>query len=175
MKYAEFKEKLNQMLDWREEYETKHDDAGSNYHYLLCESGINAKDVNHWSEDYRYPDKYKLTENDLTDIVRNGDYEMVAGSIFKPTLKENQYYLDSYAVGEIEDQIEPNMFPEVTESTFHRYMKYNTTVDRDECMKRSREYWYAYRNTDAVWYAIHTREIEKDTDTNDNQVNDSDI
>lgn len=154
--YEEFKEKLDSALDSQLEYYETHEDRGNNYHYLVCESGVTATDVNRRSTDYRYPNKHKITEDELCEIVRNGEYEMVSGTIYTPTLKENEYYLESYCVGEIEDQLEADMFG-LSEITFDDYMLRYKQERSNHYVKKSGKTWYAYLPSDAVWYAIHTR------------------
>lgn len=157
--YEEFKEAIGDYLKYSEEYSTSHIDAGNNYIYFLFESNITANDVNKRSDSYKYPNKYQLTDDDILSIFENNDFDMVAGSIFIPPMNENQYYLDSFPVGEIEEQLYAEQF-ELSKEQFDAYMsQYSTDRNKDAYIKNSHFNWYAYINTDAVWYAIHTRKI----------------
>lgn len=171
---------LQQIEEWSEEYHCTHEDSGSNYAHLVAE-GYDLMFFFHpdqydrllqeikdsemmFSADINKDDLSKITvewiEEHLQDLI--DDPEMRWGHIFVPSYTD-AFIVDSFPVGEIEEQIEFTTMIETIERDYGitvtvEEIKQVIKEDRscatlDYCREDS-DHFYMFINTDAVWYAV---------------------
>lgn len=165
-----FNNEIEQILDWRCEYESTHDDAGNNYAYLVREGDtFSMRDrlkeylttTKYYSPSHVEPliNAEDLTEDLLEDIFDRvlDQFEMESGHIFSGGDNGNRFVLDSFSVGEIEEQIEPSMVQSIPAHRFPLYARYAAERDRTNCVRWSKhnpDLLLGYQCTDAVWLAV---------------------
>ena len=163
-RYEELAELLEKAIDSRVEYETEHTDAGSNYSHLPREGG--------WA--YHNGDerlKEWMGENGLfIPTGRDWDYlvnevldwcEYEPGHIFSGGTTPEKFVVDSYPVGEIEDQYgfsDLCGLLDVYEDEGRQFVK-RALEDRRFCLRENGDGGVlSYTNTDAVWVFYINRE-----------------
>jgi hypothetical protein len=164
----QLKEAIEACLEHYEDYETTHDDAGENYMCCIMERGnLYAKDR---LRDWVYCQTgWDLESIDFEQLLDDLWFSMRAepGHIFSSTDNEKHCVLDSALVGELEVQLDPDMFKEIsTEKIRPVLLKYLAERDNDFCMRwvtygkepNQHHCAYAYINTDAVWQFVVDRE-----------------
>lgn len=143
----EIESELETRLESWIEYETKHDDAGSNYSHCFEE------DRYYWQsklEDY-VAENFDELPDDWKSRIKNIDFEIRPGHIFSGNEFSDGFGIGGFPVGEVElqDNVDSFEFPPdaVKKVLEHNRMKV-----------RSDGTFYQYGNTDAVWLGIVTDE-----------------
>ena len=168
------KEALEQIEQSSEEYHCTHEDSGSNYAHLVAE-GYHADQYDRllqeikdsemmFSADINKDDLSKITvewiEEHLQDLI--DDPEMRPGHIFVPSYTD-VFVVDSFPVGEIEEQIEFTTMIEIVERDYGIIVtkeEIKEVIQEDgSCASLDRwnedsDHFYMYIDTDAVWYAV---------------------
>jgi len=162
------KEKVEAILDDREEYVTTHRDSGDNYGFLLSEAPLshtaqkllleikNNFDHSIYSIDRSFIEQIdrEWIEEYLYDELSSPEMRH-HGSIFLPSYND-ALILDGFDIGEIEEQID---FDELIERIKHDE---GIEVTRDDIVQaleldkreQDRNCFYAHRSLDAWWYAV---------------------
>lgn len=199
--YERFHNFLEKLIESRTEYE-EHGDAGDNYAHLVKEGpGIDEERFNYWLEDNEI-----IVPKEIRETLKEKIYdtfEMETGSVFGCS-KSNVFVIDSYEVGEIEEQFELSMLREEF-GKFARGFWLKEGTEKDFCLRglmgawirpenreklsmlatysnpsrwndkpnwrtqarydmqftpnyRGHESGYSYDDTDAVWFAVVTKE-----------------
>lgn len=156
-KYEELAETFEAAIDSHVEYETEHADAGSNYSHLPREGGwdySNGEDrLREW-----------IKENDLT--IPKGDNwddlvdevldwcEIEPGHVFSGGTTKEKFIVDSYPVGEIEDQYcLPDLanLLDISEDETREFVAL-AMEDHRFCLRENGDGGVlSYTSTDAVW------------------------
>ena len=151
----ELAEKIGNVIDLNEEYETTHDDAGANYAHMIREG------------DWQY---YNGTERllqycELHDIPTNPkaveamEEYCLDWSDCKPhdgygrACSELEFEVATFEVGEIEvclNIFDMTKWADCTEEEAEAALEYMKD-ERDYCLSNSFGNWYAYVLTDAYW------------------------
>jgi hypothetical protein len=101
----ELEEQIEQIVDWRLDYEENHQDAGDSYAFLVRESY--SGHVPEAFTDYMEEHHEDLEAEDIKEIYERildfDIHEMVKGSIYGP-FEKNGVVIDSYSIDEIECQ-----------------------------------------------------------------------
>ena len=164
--YEKFAEKLEKAIDWRVEYETTHEDAGSNYSHLPREGGwdySNGPDrLLAWCEEAGIDtDRAELVE--IEDEILDW-CEIEPGHIFSATTPQ-KFIVDSYPVGEVEDQY---CLPDLarlldTDEETAREFAQLAMDDNRFCLRPNGDGGVlSYTSTDAVWVFYVNKEWIKD-------------
>jgi len=165
---------LQEIEDWSEEYHCTHEDSGSNYAHLVAEGyhpdqserllqEIKDSEMM-FSEDINKDDLNKLTaewiEEHLQDLI--DDPEMRPGHIFIPSYTD-AFIVDSFPVGEIEEQVEFTTIIEtierdhgitVTREDIKQVIQEDRSCATLDRWNEDSDHFYMYINTDSVWYAV---------------------
>jgi len=165
---------LQQIEEWSEEYHCTHEDSGSNYAHLVAE-GYHSDQYDRllqeikdsetmFSGDIDRDDLSKLTvewiQEELQDLI--DDPEMRPGHIFVPSYTD-AFIVDSFPVGEIEEQIEFTTMIEtierdhgisVTREDIKQVIQEDQSCATLDRWNEDSDHFYMYINTDSVWYAV---------------------
>ena len=165
---------LQQIEEWSEEYHCTHEDSGSNYAHLVAEgyhpdqSERLLQEIQDsetmFSGEINRDDLNKLTvewiQEELQDLI--DDPEMRPGHIFVPSYTD-AFIVDSFPVGEIEEQIEFTTMIEtierdhgitVTREDIKQVIQEDRSCATLDRWNENSDHFYMYINTDAVWYAV---------------------
>lgn len=157
---------LQYYLDQQEDYETQHEDSGSAYHAALMR--LNHKclrqELHYWLEDNtELPQEdidnidYQQLIDDLYEVA-----EMLPGNVYSSPHSSQFFTLASYPVGELEIQIEPEVFVDDGETLNCTKMRLLYLCRSNNfCMQAFSYYgerqpssFFAYVNTDATWRLV---------------------
>jgi hypothetical protein len=156
---------LTQIQEWSEEYNTTHDDAGDGYAHMVAEGCW----PDQWKRICEYLDEnFDLTDAQLDKLADCGeefcdDFEMRPGHIFSGEPGDG-IVLDSWPVGEIEEQIEISHLAEQAKLP-ESLVRHLISEQSDFCLRMWRTdsatcEMYIY--TDDIWQAVLTDERIED-------------
>jgi hypothetical protein len=156
-RYEELADMLEKSIDWRVEYETKHDDAGAAYSHLPREGGWSYHNglerLKGWIESngIEVPTGFDWDEleNEVLDWC---EYE--PGHIFSGGTTPSKFIVDSYPVGEVEDQYCLGDLARLLETDEGETREFARLAMKDNrfCLRPNGDGGLlSYTNTDAVW------------------------
>jgi len=167
-KYNELADRFEGILESNVEYQTEHADTGDSYSHLAREGGWhyhNGLDrLKQWiaENDISIPSGFDW--EGLEDEVL-GWHEMEPGHIFSGGSDSKRFVIDSYPVGEVEDQYCISDLSRCLEISKGEAMQFinlamsdNRFCLRDNCGDGV----LSYTNTDAVWLAVVSKRWVQD-------------
>jgi len=167
-RYNELADRFEEMIDSNVEYETEHEDAGDSYSHLLREGGWcynNGLDrLKEWmsENDILVPDGFDWEE--LEDEVLDW-HEMEPGHIFSGGSDCNRFVVDSYPVGEVEDQYcvsDLSQWLEISKGETVEFIDLAMSDNRFCLSDNSGDGVLSYTSTDAVWIACVSKRWVQD-------------
>ena len=134
-------EHANQICELRREYEEEHEDSGNNYAMSVSENWDNSKNAEllKFCVDNKIR-TYGADVDQIADCALNC-FRMISGNIFWHQSIADDFYMDSFHVGEIEIQHENFGLDGVTFDFIRESIDAHVSGE------------YAYLNSDVVWYA----------------------
>ena len=156
-RYEELAEKFEALIASHVEYQTNHDDAGAGYAHLPREGGWayhNGDDrLREWMAENEFPiPEGRDWDCLIDDVLDDCDYE--PGHIFSGGTTPEKFVVDSYEVGEIEDQYCFDDLCRVLEIDGEECSAFVALAmkDRRFCLKANGDGGVlSYTNTDDVW------------------------
>lgn len=163
-KYSELTDVFEGEIDRHVEYETTNQDAGDAYSHLAREGGwayTNGLDrLKQWMSENKIDVPNGFDWDDLEDEVLDW-HEMEAGHVFSGGSDSNRFVIDSYAVGEVEDQFciaDLARLLDISDVEAREFAKLAMNDNRF-CLKDNYgDGVLSYTNTDAVWIAYVSKE-----------------
>jgi len=156
-RYQELADILESAIDSRVEYETENQDAGNAYSHLPREGGwsySNGLDrLKAWVKEAGIETPQWLDWEALEDEVLDW-CEIEPGHIFSGGTSPNKFVVESFPVGEVEDQYCLSDLADILETNEDEAREFADLAmdDRRFCLRRQRDGGFlSYTNTDSVW------------------------
>lgn len=162
-RYERLADSLEEAINSHVEYEEEHEDAGDGYSHLPREGTWTYGNGDERLADYIKEHEIKtcgLGIDTIADLLLD-NFEMQSGHIFGHGGNQSDFVVDSFSVGEIEDQY---CFDDYERLGFENEdeMRAFAEIAKDDnrfCLRVSDYDILAYTATDAVWHGL----IGKDT------------
>lgn len=156
-------DKFEEAIDGYVEYKTTHEDAGGNYAHLPREGGWNyyggPERLREWLEEVGIETTGPERES-LVEMILDG-FEYRPGHIYGGQSNEDEFTVESFGVGEVEDQYSIADLASLLEVEEDRARAFVVRAmdDRRFCL---RDNWgdgvLSYTNTDSTWEFYVTKE-----------------
>jgi len=163
-RYNELSDQFASLIDGRVEYETTHADAGDGYAHLARQGGWqhgNGLDrLKEWMSENEIDVPNGFDWESFEDQVLDW-HEMEPGHIFSGESDSSRFVVDSYAVGEVEDQYclsDLSMFLEISEEEAGEFLELAMDDNRFCLRDNYGDGVFSYVNTDSVWIACVSKE-----------------
>ena len=161
-KYERFADIFEASIDERVDYECNHDDAGGNYSHLPRDGGwiySNGDDrLKAWlkENDIKPPADFDRFADDVLD-----QFEIEAGHIFSNPEGSGSFVVDSFPVGEVEDQYCIEDLASLLETDIETAKQFAIMAMDDNrfCLNENGDGGLlSYTSTDATWNFTITKE-----------------